>query len=215
MEITQQEVARVITLAAVALFAVTGVLAGLHNGADIFSLVVFGVVTAIGGGTIRDLLLNIDVFWVSDLAFVWAAVGGSIVGFLVYRSAHRAQRALLYLDAIGVSLFTVQAINKVLGLSYSPTVALIMGVITGIGGGLIRDVLTDRPTLLMTKELYATPILIGGVVYIGLLQVIPESAFSWIIPMVVIFGLRAAAIHWELALPSWLAADTGSQDSQP
>ena len=151
-----------ITLIAIGVFAITGVLAGLRKGADIFSLLVFGLVTALGGGTIRDMILNIPVFWVNDLSYIWVAVGAAFLAFFVYRVISRAYRLLLYLDAIGVALFTIQSIDKVLGLGHPPAIAIIMGIITGIGGGLVRDVLTDRPNLLMTKDLYATPILVGG-----------------------------------------------------
>jgi uncharacterized membrane protein YeiH len=211
---TQEQLGNFITLAAVGLFAVSGVLAGLGDESDIFSLVVFGVVSALGGGTIRDVLLGAPVFWTADLAYVWVAIGASILAFFVYRSAYRAQTLLLYLDAAGISLFTVQTINKVLGLNFPPIIALIMGVITGIGGGLIRDVLTDRPNLLMRKELYATPILLGGLVYLLMLQFAPSVDFAWLVAMVFIFAVRSAAIYWELTLPRWLTANTPSRGVQ-
>lgn len=212
---TEQQVGNFITLAAVGLFAVSGVLAGLSDESDIFSLVVFGVVSALGGGTIRDLLLGAPVFWINDLAYVWVAIGASIFAFFVYRSAYRAQTLLLYLDAAGISLFTVQTINKVLGLNFPPIIALIMGVITGIGGGLIRDVLTDRPNLLMRKELYATPILLGGFVYLALLQFdVTDAEIAGLLAMVFIFAVRSAAIHWELSLPGWLTAKSPSRGVQ-
>jgi uncharacterized membrane protein YeiH len=108
------------------------------------------------------------------------------------------------LDAVGVALFTIQATDKVLYLGHPPLIAIIMGVITGIGGGLVRDVLTDQPTLLMTKDLYATPILLGIVAYLTLLYFAPDFEFSWLVAMMIIFGLRAAAIHWDWTMPGWL-----------
>jgi uncharacterized membrane protein YeiH len=182
-----------ITLIAIGVFAITGVLAGLRKGADIFS-------------TIRDMILNIPVFWVNDLSYIWVAVGAAFLAFFVYRVISRAYRLLLYLDAIGVALFTIQSIDKVLGLGHPPAIAIIMGIITGIGGGLVRDVLTDRPNLLMTKDLYATPILVGSILYLALLIFAPSFSFSWLAAMIVIFGFRAAAIHWDLSMPGWLTA---------
>jgi uncharacterized membrane protein YeiH len=195
-----------ITLMAVGIFAITGVLAGLRKGADIFSLLVFGVVTALGGGTIRDMILNIPVFWVDDLVYIWVAIGASLLTFFIYRFFSQYYRLLLYLDAIGVALFTIQAIDKVFSFDHSPLIAVIMGIITGIGGGLIRDVLTNRPTLLMTKDLYATPILLGSVIYIALLYLTPGFEWSWLVAFMIILGLRAAAIHWDLTMPGWLTA---------
>jgi uncharacterized membrane protein YeiH len=201
-----QEFSGVISMIAIAVFAVTGVLAGIRRGADIFSLIVFGLVTALGGGTIRDMILNIPVFWIDDTAYIFVAAGAAVVAFFIYRLLAHAQRLLLYLDAIGVALFTIQAIDKTLNLGHPPLVAIIMGIITGIGGGLVRDVLTDRPTLLMTKDLYATPILLGSVVYIVLLVLTPAFYLSWLVAMIVIFGLRAAAIYWNLSMPDRFTA---------
>jgi uncharacterized membrane protein YeiH len=201
-----QELGFFINLIAIGVFAITGVLAGLRRGADIFSLMVFGLVTALGGGTIRDMLLDIPVFWVNELSYVWVALAAALLTFFIFRLFSQIYRLLLYLDAIGVALFTVQAIDKVLNLSHPPLIAIIMGIVTGIGGGLIRDVLTDRPTLLMTKELYATPILLGSVVYITLLYAAPAFEFSWLVAMIIIFGLRASAIYWDLTMPGWLTA---------
>jgi len=195
-----------ISFVAIAVFAITGVLAGLQKEADLFSLLVFGLVTALGGGTIRDLLLGVPVFWISELTYIWVALGAAVLTFFLYRFFSQLYRLLLYLDAIGVALFTIQAIDKVFGLEYGPIIAVIMGVITGIGGGLVRDVLADRPTLLMTKDLYATPILLGSVAYLLLMNFAPDFTYSWLVGMVLIFGTRAAAIYWDLKMPGRLTA---------
>jgi uncharacterized membrane protein YeiH len=195
-----------ITFIAIGVFSVTGVLAGIRKDADLFSLLVFGLVTALGGGTIRDMILNIPVFWVDELSYIWVAAAAAVLAFFVYRLIEHAQRLLLYLDAVGVALFTIQAIDKTLGLGHPPLIAIIMGIITGIGGGLVRDVITDRPTLLMTKELYATPILLGSIVYVAFLTLAPNFSLAWLVAMVIIFGMRAAAIYWDLTMPDWLTA---------
>jgi uncharacterized membrane protein YeiH len=206
MSETVQTIGNWVTFLAIGVFAVTGVLAGLRKEADLFSLLIFGLVTALGGGTIRDILLNIPVFWVDDLSYIWVAAGAALLAFFVYRLFSRVYRLLLYLDAIGVALFTIEAINKVLDLGHPPLIAIIMGIVTGIGGGLVRDVLTDRPTLLMTKDLYATPILVGSILYLALLIFAPSFSLSWLVAMIFIFGFRAAAIYWNLSMPGWLTA---------
>jgi uncharacterized membrane protein YeiH len=206
MSDTVQNIGSWVNLVAIAVFAITGVLAGLRKEADIFSLLIFGLVTALGGGTIRDIILNIPVFWINDLNYIWVAGGASLLAFFVYRIFSRGFRLLLYLDAIGVALFTIEAINKVLGLGHPPLIAIIMGVVTGIGGGLVRDMLTGRPNLLMTKDLYATPILLGSILYLALLIFAPTFTLSWVVAMIFIFGFRAAAIYWNLSMPGWLTA---------
>ncbi len=140
-----------------AVFAVTGVLAVNRRGLDVFGAVVLGGVTSLGGGTIRDLVIAAPVFWLSDLNYVWVALIAALIGFFASRSFVSTYTLLLYLDGLGAALFAVVATEKVLGLGLGPVVAVIMGVLTSIGGGLVRDVLAGRQTLMMSREIYATP----------------------------------------------------------
>jgi uncharacterized membrane protein YeiH len=123
-----------------------------------------------------------------------------------------AYRALLYLDALGAALFAVTAANKVLLLGMSGPVAVAMGVLTGIGGGLIRDVLAGRPTLLMSREIYATPILLGCIAFVMLQTVAPSVPYAAGIGFAIIFGLRAIAINRHLEMPAWLTHRDYSPD---
>ncbi len=113
---------------------------------------------------------------------------------------------MLYVDGCGAALFAIQAVDKVWGLGFGlPLAPIIMGVVTAIGGGLIRDVLAGRQTLLMTSELYATPVLFGCTLYVVLLHLIPEYRFICAVGCCLfIFGIRAASIHWQLTVPDWL-----------
>src|SRR5688572_18662005 len=119
-------------------FAITGVLAVTRRGLDVFGALVLGVVTALGGGTLRDMLLDVPVFWVGNLNYVWAAVLGALVAFWIGHEFPGTYRLLLYLDALGAALFAVIAADKVLRLDAAGPIAVMMGVLTGIGGGLIR-----------------------------------------------------------------------------
>jgi uncharacterized membrane protein YeiH len=185
----------------VAVFAVSGVLSAAQQRLDIFSIVVVGLLTAIGGGTLRDVILDVPVFWLEDLTAFWVALGASFATFIGIRFILRLPlRLLSYLDAMGVALFAVQAIDKTLGLGHSAAVAVVMGLVTSIAGGIIRDVVTHRPTLLLSRELYATPIVLGGMLYVGLLRWVP-SPLCRLVAMGVIFGMRAIAIRWQLFLP--------------
>lgn len=189
----------------IAVFAVTGVLAAGHRNLDLFAVVVIGVVTAVGGGTVRDMVLGVPVFWLNDFAYVGVALVATVAAFALERRLRDTYTLLLYLDGLACALFTVLAIDKTLVLGHSAPVAVVMGIVTGIGGGLIRDVLIGEPTLLTRKELYATPILLGGLLYVGLLFAAP-----WMRELVdvtaatALFGMRAAAIRFGLAYPAWL-----------
>jgi uncharacterized membrane protein YeiH len=187
-----------------AVFAVTGVLAVTRRGLDVFGAAVLGMVTAIGGGTVRDLIIGVAPFWLADFNYVWAAIAGALAAFWIGRHFRNTYRGLLYLDAIGAALFGVTAAEKVLGLGLSAPVAVIMGVLTGIGGGLIRDVLAGRQTLLMSRDIYATPILLGCVAFVWLRSVAPGFAYPGVVGFAIIFGLRAVAIYRHMQMPDWL-----------
>ena len=142
---------------------------------------------------------------------MWAAIGGALAAFWIGSLLRNAYRGLLYLDALGAALFAVIAANKVLMLQLSGPVAVMMGVLTGIGGGLIRDVLAGRPTLLMSREIYATPILIGCIVFVLLRTSAPAFPYSAAVAVTIIFGVRSLAIHRHLEMPAWLT-HRGSPD---
>lgn len=194
-----------VELAGLALFAATGVLAVSRRGLDVVGAVMLGLVTAVGGGTMRDLLMRYPIFWFENFDYVWAAMAGALVTFFMTAVIQNAQRSLLYLDAMGAALFTIAAADKVLlDPVLSPPIAVILGVLTGIGGGLLRDVLAGRQTLLMSRDIYATPILIGCTVFVMLRELAPGFGHAAAVGTAVIFTLRALAIWFHLEMPAWL-----------
>ena len=192
-------------LFAAAVFAVTGVLAAARQNMDVLTFVVIGVVTAVGGGTLRDITLDRPVFWLHDPPFLYVATGAAIATFFFEQKFRATYNALLYLDAVGTAVFTVLATERTIDAGFPAGVALVMGVITGIGGGLIRDLLTSQPTILTRRELYMTPILLGIGVYVIGLQ-IPTLDREWLarIAIAVIAAVRMGAIRWGWAFPDWL-----------
>jgi uncharacterized membrane protein YeiH len=189
-----------------AVFAATGVLAVNRRGLDVFGGVVLGTVTALGGGTVRDLIIRAPVFWLVDTNYLLVAIVAAIVAFFASRWIRSTYTLLLYLDALGAALFGIQATEKVLGLQHGPMIAVSMGVLTSIGGGLVRDVLAGRPTLLMSREIYATPILLGCVLYIALRTTALDRNAILVVAVAVIFCIRAAAIRWHVEMPPWLTS---------
>jgi uncharacterized membrane protein YeiH len=188
-----------------AVFAVTGVLAVNRRGLDVFGGVVLGTVTSLGGGTIRDLIIRAPVFWLADTNYLVVAIAAALVAFFASRLVQTTFTLLLYLDALGAALFGIQATEKVLGLGHGPAIAVSMGVLTSIGGGLLRDVLAGRPTLLMSREIYATPILFGCALYAVLRNTRP-GVTTLAVAVAVIFCIRAAAIRWHVEMPGWLTS---------
>lgn len=207
---TSPELSYAMGLVATAAFAVTAVAAIKRCTVDLFGVVVLGTLTAVGGGTLRDVILQVPVFWVRDLNYLWVALGASVLAFFGRKLVTQGQTyaILLYLDAFGAAFFAVHATDKVWRMDFGlPAAPVILGVITGIGGGLLRDVLAGRPTLLMSRELYAVPLLIACTLFAGVLAWMPEYREIGVAGGVALsFALRAAAIHWNLAMPRWLLA---------
>jgi len=197
-----------IGMAGIIAFAITAVLALAPGGIDLFSAVVLGIITAIGGGTMRDLILDVPVFWAADLNYIWVALGASVAAFAAHSLFSRKEiySLILYIDGFGTALFAIQAVDKVWSLGFGlPLAPIILGIVVAIGGGLIRDVLAGRQTLLMRSELYATPVLSGCTIYVALLYLTPDYRFICAVGCCLfIFGIRAAAIYWHLSVPDWL-----------
>ncbi len=194
----------------IAVFAITGVLAVRQKGVDVFGAVVLGVVTAISGGTIRDTLLGIPVYWVRDFNYVWTAIAAALLTFFLAKRFQRVYLWLLYLDALSAALFGVTAVEKVLALNFSAPIAVLMGLLTSIGGGILRDTLAGRSSLLMSRELYATPILLGCTVYILTRHSLGDF-WCGALGLSCAFGLRAIAIYRHLEMPAWLSTQADSK----
>ncbi|MBP5978954.1 MAG: trimeric intracellular cation channel family protein [Halomonas sp.] len=190
-------------MAGVIVFALSGVILACRSKMDPFGMLVLAAVTGIGGGTLRDLVLGVrPVFWVTDATYLWvilATVGVSLVGF---HYIHRLSRGFLPIaDAFGLALFTVIGTHKALLLGTSGVVAVLMGMMTGVAGGMIRDMLAQRVPMVLREEIYATAAMAGGIAYVTLQAVNAPLSVSIAMALVITLSLRLAAIHWHLALP--------------
>jgi uncharacterized membrane protein YeiH len=191
----------------IGVFAVTGVIATRHKNLDIFSIVFLGAVTALGGGTIRDIILgSYPIYWVNDLWYLWVAVAVSLSAFFVLRSLSNRYQLLLYLDALGMALFSIMATAHTLSLGFSASIAVVMGLITAIFGGILRDLLSGNPSLLLSKEMYATPILLGVSLFVSLNHFYPQQSLSIPFCITITFIFRACAIYYRLHYPKYLCS---------
>ncbi|MCW9707327.1 trimeric intracellular cation channel family protein [Fodinibius salsisoli] len=187
----------------VAVFAISGVLAAGKKSLDLLGVVIIAVVTAVGGGTTRDLLLNRHpVFWISDPSYLSVIIIATLATIWYTRHMEPPQKALLFADALGLAVFTITGAQITQGIVSSDVIIVIMAAITGTVGGLIRDVLTNKIPMILQRDIYATAALAGATVYLLLFQLtrLPSSV-SIITGMFVVIGLRLAAIQWELHLP--------------
>lgn len=191
-------------------FAAAGVLAAAQRRLDLFGVIVVGTVTAIGGGTLRDLILGrLPVFWVQDNLYIWITVTTSVLVFASARRLRFPHQAIQIADAIGLAVFTIIGANVALSLGHSPLIAVVTGVMTGVFGGIVRDVLTAVKPMIFEKEIYATAVFAGAFVYVNLTWFLPDhwETFNTLVAMSVVLGLRLAAIRWHLHLPVFLSVE--------
>ncbi len=183
-------------------FAISGIRLAAAKSFDWFGAYIVGLVTAIGGGTLRDLLLGIPVFWMQSWMYL-AVTFLSLVTVIVFRKALvKGMRTLFIFDAIGLALFVVVGIEKSFVAGFPAWVAIAMGIITGSFGGVTRDILINEEPLFFRKDIYATACLAGGLVY-WLMMLIPDA--SPLVPQiccaVTVVGLRVLAVHYNWSLP--------------
>ncbi len=188
-----------------AIFAVSGVLLACRLKMDPFGVIVLSGVTAIGGGTLRDLILGANpVFWIADVTYLWVIIITCIVAILIIRKLESLSWWILPVcDAIGLATFLGIGIEKSLVYQSSSLVAIMMGVITGCGGGIIRDTLAREIPMIMRHEIYATACIIGGIFYTGSLAVGFQHSAAFIIGVCSTLILRLIAIRWHLSLPTF------------
>lgn len=188
----------------VAVFAVSGALAAGRKGFDVFGVVVISVVTALGGGTIRDLLLDRNpILWIHDTRYLLVSSVAGLVTVIYVRRHPLPQRLLLYADGLGLALFTILGTRIAETTGVSPGVCVLMGCTTGVAGGIIRDVLTNEvPLLLRDRELYATAAIAGSAIYLLLRNTFAvEATIASATGMTVVALLRFASIIWNLRVP--------------
>ncbi|MGB3624630.1 MAG: trimeric intracellular cation channel family protein [Henriciella sp.] len=182
-------------------FAISGGVVAVRKEMDFLGVIVLAFLPAIGGGTLRDLLLDRPVFWLNDSVTLVLAVAGGLAAFFFYRFVSNF-RALRWPDAVGMALFTVTGAATAMALGHGFLVVLIMGAVTASGGGLIRDVVAnEEPLVLKAGELYATCALAGSLVYYLLMVYGPGETVAFAAGMATAFILRASAILFGLSLP--------------
>ena len=185
-------------------FAVSGALAIQHHHDDLFGAGFLGFVTAIGGGTLRDIMLgSYPLVWIGDIYFLYAIFAGVIIAYVFYQSLMRLKRTFLFFDTLGISFFTILGVEKALSLGVRPEIAAIMGMFTAIMGGVIRDVLTNETPVLFRKEIYATACLAGAILYLILFKVGLDRNVDLVVSILLIFTIRLLAVKYKLALPNF------------
>ncbi|WP_339386053.1 TRIC cation channel family protein [Vibrio caribbeanicus] len=194
-----------IDLFGTAVFAISGVLLAGRLKMDPFGVIVLASVTAIGGGTIRDMALGATpVFWVKDTLYIGIILVTCLITIIVVRRPKRlAWWVLPVCDAIGLAVFVGIGVDKALQHQSSPMIAVIMGVITGCGGGIIRDVLAREIPMILRSEIYATACIAGGVIQTLALETDMNKDSALLAGILSTLIIRLGAIKWHLSLPTF------------
>jgi uncharacterized membrane protein YeiH len=188
-----------------AIFAISGVLLAGRLKMDPFGVIVLGSVTAIGGGTMRDMALGATpVFWITDTSYLWIIIVTCLLTIWLVRRPRRLPWYVLPVcDAIGLATFVGIGVEKSLMYQNSYLVAIIMGVLTGCGGGIIRDILGKQIPMVLRSEVYATACIIGGTFHISALALGYDNTTALLSGIISTLMIRLGAIKWHLSLPTF------------
>ncbi|GMN03687.1 trimeric intracellular cation channel family protein [Erythrobacter sp. MTPC3] len=203
----------------IAIFALSGAVIAAKERQTFVTMAFFALVTGVGGGTVRDLLIDAPVFWITDH---WVAAVCLSTALIAWFTPVRIWQGKLFdfADGAGLAAYAVLGAAKALAYGIPPVPAILMGIITGCVGGIIRDVVAGRPSIIMQPELYVTAaalsssLTVGGMVAVNLIPALDGIATGWVWGAAFLAGLalRGAAIQWQLSLPSYARADLDGPD---
>lgn len=190
-------------LVACAVFALTGALVASRKQLDIVGFMWLAIVTGIGGGTVRDLLLGVPVFWVRDPAPIVACLLAAAAAYFTSHLVHSRYRLIVWLDAIGLALVTIAGTAKGLDAGAGPVVAVVMGVLTSALGGVIRDILGQEPSIILRREIYVTASLAGAIAYVAAVGMGMDRVLAAVMGGLIAFAIRGLAIAYGWSMPTY------------
>ncbi len=183
-------------------FAISGALVASKKEFDLFGVIIIAFITAVGGGMLRDILIDAHpINWMGDLNYIWVILIAVLFTFLFKSKIAPLSKTLFLFDTIGIGVFTILGVQKGLSFNLHPFVAIVMGMVSAVFGGVIRDVLTNQVPLIFHKEIYASACLLGGVVYLISSHFIEMEYVSFIIGAFAVITIRLIAVKYQLELP--------------
>lgn len=193
-------------------FAMSGSFAAMQKRLDPFGVLIIAFITSVGGGTVRDVLLDVPVFWMHDLIMCTVIFITCIFSMIFKSIENKFQVTLFIFDSFGLGLFTIVGIQKGLNADLHPLICLTLGTITGCFGGIIRDILLNRIPLIFRKEIYATACIVGGSVFLILVNYSRLSyAFVQISTILLIVAIRTLAVKYHWQMPKFYGVEQNSE----
>jgi len=184
-------------------FAISGVLVALNKKMDPFGVLIIAFVTAIGGGTLRDVMIGVQpVSWMTNMTYVYVIFAATVFAVLLRNKINYLRTSLFLFDTIGIGLYTVVGIEKGIGVGLHPIICISLGTVTACFGGVIRDILCNEIPVIFRKEIYATACILGGFTYFLLRQFMADTNFIFVIAGVVVIVVRLIAVKFKISLPS-------------
>lgn len=183
-------------------FAISGVLTALHKRLDPFGILIIAFVAAVGGGTLRDVLIGAPIAWMVDLTYVYVIFGATVFSVIFRKRLGYIRRSLFLFDTIGIALYTIVGVEKGIAAGFSPIICISLGTMTACFGGVLRDILCNEIPIIFRKEIYATACIIGGAIYFILLKTVIPLDFIVIISGSIVFIVRLLAVYFRLSLPN-------------
>lgn len=193
-------------------FAMSGTFAAMQKRLDPFGVLIIAFVTAVGGGTIRDLLLDVPIFWMHDMVMCTVIFITCLVS-MIFKSLEKKFKVTLFLfDSFGLGLFTIVGIQKGMNADLHPLICITLGTITGCFGGISRDILLNRIPLIFRKEIYATACIVGGGIFLTLVEYTTLSyGFVQISTILLIVAIRTLAVKFHWQIPKIYSIDNSSE----
>lgn len=184
-------------------FAISGVLVALHKKMDLFGVLIIAFVTAVGGGSLRDILIGIQpVSWMTNMTYVYVIFGATIFAIAFKSKLNYLRTSLFLFDTIGIGLYTVVGIEKGIVAGLHPIICIALGTITACFGGVIRDILCNEIPVIFRKEIYATACIFGGLTYFLLREFMADTNFIFVIAGTIVIVIRLLAVKFKISLPS-------------
>lgn len=199
----KQEFLQLIDILGTVTFAISGVFAAMQKRLDVFGIFIIAFITAVGGGTLRDILIgDFPVSWMRSTTYSTIILVSAFVAVLFSNTLKNFTKTLLVYDSLGLGFFTVLGIQKGIVYGLHPGICIALGTVTGCFGGVIRDIALNNIPLIFQKEIYATACILGGLLYFLLLSTHMNKDWLDVICISAIFLVRIIAVHYRLALPS-------------
>ena len=197
------EVTAVIDILGTIAFAMSGALTAMRKKLDVFGILIIALVTSVGGGTLRDILIGkTPVSWMLNMTFVYVIISATIVAIFFRGYLKYVRRSLFLFDTIGIALYTIAGVQLSIAAGLHPVVCVILGTISACFGGVLRDILCNEIPIIFHKEIYATICLLGGSVYLGLSEAGVTQAYAMLISGAIIIIIRTLAVTQQWSLPS-------------